>query len=97
MAGYRSLYSDDKELSNAILMQDLRAENMLMEALDKEGLNLSREDVEEMRKAADEADRIRDARLRKNGIDDYTGKTRIYGGKTSDEKPKKITGGRNDR
>lgn len=97
MAGYRSLYSDDKELSNAILMQDLRAENMLMEALDKEDLNLSREDVEEMRKAADEADRIRDARLRKNGIDGDTGKTRIYGGRTSDERPNKMTGGRNDR
>lgn len=97
MAGYRSLYSDDKELSNAILMQDLRAENMLMETLDKEDLNLSREDVEEMRKAADEADRIRDARLRKNGIADDTGKTRVYGGRTADEGPKKITGGRNDR
>ena len=97
MAGYRSLYSDDKELSNAILMQDLRAENMLMEALDKDDLNLSREDVEEMRKAADEADRIRDARLRKNGIDGDTGMTRIYRGRTSDEGPKKITGGRNDR
>ena len=68
-----------------------------MEAFDKEDLNLSREDVEEMRKTADEADRIRDARLRKNGIEGDTVKTRIYGGRTSDERPNKMAGGRNDR